>query len=672
MARQVAGRPGHKWRAVGFAAAAAMLAISIAPSGAAAQEEPDPRIGLDPGWLDAESAISNLEMLDHDDRPPGFFDPANPGSFAFAQSDIAFSGEHVFIGSFNGFNIYDISDPTDPVNVTNVVCPGGQGDVSVRGNLLFMSVEESRARVDCGTDPTVGTRFQGVRIFDISDITNPVQIAAVQTCRGSHTHSLLSDPDDSENLYVYVSGTAGVRPETTLAGCNNNPPDGENPSRWRIDVIQVPLAAPGTAAVVSGPRLFQDPETGALDGLQNAPPTPNHPSGAPWGPTPITDACHDITTFPEIGLAAGACEGNGILIDISDPVNPVRIDEVADPNFAYWHGATFTNDGSTIVFTDEWGGGTGARCRETDQPEWGANAIFDVVEGDMELASYYKLPVPQTLQENCVAHIGTLVPVPGRDIIAQGWYQGGISMFDFTDSANPQEIGFFDRGSISPTNLVLGGFWSVEWYNGQIYGAEIARGLDTFGLVPSEHLTAAEVGAAEEVHQDEFNAQHQTAYTWEPSFNVARARFDQLARTCTSTITDRRSGTLLIDEPTCLDGATINGAVVILPGGSLLSDGSQIRGGVAGIGGEALHLYDTDVRGAFTAIGMKHSVAVVDSSLHGVAVLTNNRTGDIETVVSDNTVRGLLVCSGNSPAPINLGAANDVRGLATGQCSSLD
>ena len=372
-------------------------------------------------------------------------------------SDLAFRGDHAFVGNFNGFNVYDVSDRANPVNVTNVVCPGGQGDLSVFGNLLFMSVEESRARVDCGTNPTVGTRFQGVRIFDISDVSNPVQVAAIQTCRGSHTHSLVDDPDDAENVYVYVSGTAGVRPASTLEGCNNNPANGENPSRWRIEVIKVPLAAPATAAVVSEPRLFTDPATGAIDGLQNAPQTPLHPSGIPWGPTPVTDACHDITTYPELGIAAGACEGNGILVDITDPENPVRISEVADPNFAYWHSATLSNDGSTVLFTDEWGGGTAARCRVTDRPEWGADAIFDVdAAGQMTFASYHKLPVPQTTQENCVAHNGSLIPVPGRDIMVQAWYQGGISLLDFTDSANPVEIGFFDRGPISPTGARAG------------------------------------------------------------------------------------------------------------------------------------------------------------------------------------------------------------------------
>ncbi|HZM32264.1 MAG TPA: hypothetical protein VFB77_17330 [Acidimicrobiales bacterium] len=586
-------------------------------------------------------------------------------------SDLAFSGTHAFVGNFNGFNIYDVSDPSAPDNVANVVCPGGQGDVSVHGNLLFMSVEESRARVDCGTNPAVGTRFQGVRIFDISNISNPVQVAAVQTCRGSHTHSIIDDPDDTENLYVYVSGTAGPRPATTLEGCNDNPANGENPSRWRIEVIKVPLAAPESAAIVGGPRLFTDPATGAIDGLQNAPTTPNHPSGMPWGPTPITDACHDITTFPEIGLAAGACEGNGILIDISDPENPVRTDEVADPNFAYWHSATFNNDGTKVIFTDEWGGGTAARCRETDQPQWGANAIFDIVDGQMQFASYYKLPVPQTTRENCVAHNGSLVPVPGRDIMSQAWYQGGVSLIDFTDSANPVEIAFFDRGPISPTALVLGGFWSAYWYNGNVFGSEIARGFDVFGLLPSGHLTEAEVVAAGEVQQGEFNAQHQSAFTWEPSRAVARARFDQLARTCTSRVTGRHAGPLVISGVTCLTGADVRGPVTV-PGGSiLLSLDSTIGGSLSATGASAVHLYTTTVRGPVTISGASGSVAVVDSTVVGPATLAGNVTGDVEPIIAGSTIRGPLACSGNSPAPIDLGATNTVSGPVSGQCTAI-
>ncbi|HEV7757354.1 MAG TPA: hypothetical protein VGO78_00125, partial [Acidimicrobiales bacterium] len=484
------------------AAAVALGAVALAPSGVGAQAAPDPREGLGAGWLDAQTASRNLELLAHHDKPAGFVDPANPGNFGFVTSDLAFSGDHAFVGNFNGFNVYDIADPTHPVNVTNVVCPGGQGDVSVHGDLLFMSVEETRARVDCGTDPSVGTRFQGVRIFDISDIANPVQVAAVQTCRGSHTHSLLVPPDDPDNVYVYVSGTAGVRPATTLAGCNNNPAAGENPSRWRIEVIKVPVAAPATAAVVAEPRLFTDPATGAVDGLQNTLPTPLHPSGMPWGPSPLTDACHDITTYPAIGLAAGACEGNGILIDISDPAHPVRIDEVSDPNFAYWHSATLSNDGRKVIFTDEWGGGTAARCRATDQPQWGADAVFDIVDGQMRFAGYQKLPAVQTVQENCVAHNGSLVPVPGRDIMVQAWYQGGISVIDVTDAAHPQEIAFFDRGPISATGLVLGGFWSAYWYNGVIVSSEISRGLDVFSLTPSGFISQNELDAAKSVHLD--------------------------------------------------------------------------------------------------------------------------------------------------------------------------
>ncbi len=671
MARDAVRGRSRRGRLVGLAAAAALMAGVLAPASAGAQAEDDPRVGLGAGWLDAETAISNLEQRAHHDKPAGFVDPANPGNFGFVTSDLAFAGDHAFVGNFNGFNIYDVSDPAAPVNVMNVVCPGGQGDMSVHGNLLFMSVEESRARVDCGTNPTVGTRFQGVRIFDISDIANPVQVAAVQTCRGSHTHSILDDPDDAENLYVYVSGTAGVRPATTLEGCNNEPATGANPSRWRIEVIKVPLAAPETATVVGGPRLFTDPATGAIDGLQNAPQTPLHPSGSPWGPTPITDACHDITTYPEIGLAAGACEGNGILIDISDPENPVRVDEVADPNFAYWHSATFNNDGTKVIFTDEWGGGTGARCRETDQPEWGANAIFDIVDGQMQFASYYKLPVPQTVQENCVAHNGSLVPVPGRDIMVQAWYQGGISLIDFTDSSNPVEIGYFDRGPISPTALVLGGFWSAYWYNGNVFGSEIARGFDVFGLLASPSLSDAEVAAAGEVQLAEFNPQHQSAFTWEPSFAVARARFDQLARTCTSTVTGRHNGPLAVSGVTCLDGATVSGPVTVAAGASLLSLDSTIAGPLSAAGASAVHLYTTTVRGPVSISGASGSVAVVDSTVRGPVSLANNTTGDIEPIVARSTVNGPLACSGNVPAPIDLGAPNTVRGPASGQCTGL-
>ena len=525
-------RSDHKFRRISRAlvlTAAVVLLVGIG-SGPAAADEPDPRIDLDPGWLNAETAISNLEHLAHLDKPPGFVDPANPGNFGFVTSDLAFHGNHAFMGNFNGFNIFDISDPTAPTVVTSVVCPGGQGDMSVHGNLLFMSVEESRARVDCGTNPTVGVRFQGVRIFDISNVAEP-GAGRRRPVVPRLPHPLAGRRPRRPRQRLRLRLRHRRRPSGLDVGrLQQQPADGENPSRWRIEVIQVPLATPSQAAVVSEPRLFTDPATGAINGLQNTLPTPLHPSGMPWGPAPITDACHDITTFPSLGIAAGACEGNGILVDISDPANPVRIDEVSDPNFAYWHSATLSNDGTKVVFTDEWGGGTGARCRVTDQPQWGANAIFDIVDGQMQFASYYKLPVPQTTRENCVAHNGSLVPVPGRDILSQAWYQGGISLMDFTDSSNPKEIAFFDRGPISATSLVLGGFWSAYWYNGHIYGSEIARGFDVFGLTPSAHMSASEIAAAGQVQLAQFNPQHQSMIVWAPSFAVARSYYDQLVR----------------------------------------------------------------------------------------------------------------------------------------------
>ena len=528
---------------------AAVVGVTIVLAGVlattAATQEPsptDPRVGLSPGLDNAGVAATGLELLAHRNKPAGFSDPNNPGAFGFVNSDLAFQGSFAFVGNFNGFQIYDISDPANPTLRTAVVCPGGQGEVSVYGNLLFMSVEESRGRVDCGTDPTVGTRFQGVRIFDISNLDSPVQVAGVQTCRGSHTHTLLKSPADDANLYVYVSGTAGVRPPSTLAGCLNAPPTNPDTSLWRIEVIRVPLAAPQNAAVVNMPRLFADPVTGAINGLQNAPPTPQHPSGMNWGPTPITDACHDITTYPEIGLAAGACEGNGLLLDISDPANPVRIEAVADPNYAYWHGATFSNDGTKVVFTDEWGGGTGARCRQTDQLNWGANAIFDIVDRQLVFRSYYKMPAVQTTQENCVAHLPSLIPVPGRDILVQAWYQAGASVMDFTDSANPKEIAYYDRGPISGTSLVLGGLWSAYYYDGAVYGSEIARGFDAWRLIPNAELSQNEIDAAAEVEMNRLTPQHQPQFVNLPSFAVARSYVDQLVRADDIHRADPRAG----------------------------------------------------------------------------------------------------------------------------------
>ena len=411
-----------------------------------------------------------------------------------------------------------------------MVCPGGQGDVSVYGNLLIMSVEQTRGRVDCGTGgveaPVSGERFRGVRVFDITDVRKPRQVAAVQTCRGSHTHTLVTDPKDKDNLYVYGSGTSTVRSGDELAGCSSaNPKDDPNTALFSIDVIQVPLAAPEKSRIVNRPRIFSDPATGAIAGLN-----PGGSQGPGAQPARVTNQCHDITVFPELGLAAGACAGNGILLDISDPVRPVRLDAVTDKNFAYWHSATFNNDGTKVIFTDEWGGGTRPRCRATDPPTWGADAIFDVVDRKLRFGGYYKMPAPQTDQENCVAHNGSLIPVPGRDIMVQAWYQGGLSVFDFTDSTKPFEIAYFDRGPLDAKQLFTAGYWSTYWYNGHIYGTEIARGLDVFKLTASEFLTENEIDAALSVKPGIFNAQQQMRVTWTPNPAVAKAYLDQLTR----------------------------------------------------------------------------------------------------------------------------------------------
>jgi hypothetical protein len=537
---------------IGLAVVAATLALPVAAT--AQVEAPDdlpaqpptmqdPRVGLSPGLENAGTAALGMELQAHLSKPPGWFNPANPGDFAFPNSDLAFQGDFAFVGGFNGIQIYDISDPAAPSLRTALVCPGGQGDVSVFGDLMFMSVEESRAKVDCTLDPPADatTRFRGVRIFDISNIDAPQQVAAVQTCRGSHTHTLVTDDEDPDNVFIYVQGTGGVRPATELAGCVETPnlsaipspleseePQNPDSSRWRIEVIKVPVDAPETAAVVNGPRLFSDGTR--INGLQNKPRTTNHPSGMTWSPRPVTDACHDITVYPELELAAGACEGNGLLIDISDPANPKRIAFVADKRFAYWHGATFSNDGKTVVFTDEWGGGTAARCRAADDLKWGANGVYDIIDGKLHWRSYFKIPPVQTTQENCVSHLPSLVPVPGRDVLVQAWYQGGASLIDFSDSSDPQEIGYFDRGPISSAGLVLGGFWSTYWYNGEAFGSEIARGFDVLGLTPTAELSANEIAAAREVQVDRLNVQHQDRLTWEPSFNVVRAFIDQAVR----------------------------------------------------------------------------------------------------------------------------------------------
>ena len=535
---------------------------------------PDPRVALRPGFLDAGEASLNMRLVASLSKPAGFFDPEHPAGrpmdreppgledaeelveefevepgsvndeenvdeerseprpslLNFANTDLVFAGDILVAGNYHGFNAYDISDPRFPVLLSSVVCPGGQGDVSIVGDLLIYSVEQTRGRLDCGlqgvAESSSQERFRGIRIFDVSDFRLPRQGAAVQTCRGSHTHTVVTDPDEDGNFYVYGSGTSRVRPGEELEGCSDDSPF-ENPETalFRIDVIQIPMGTPEDARIVSRPFVFRDPESGVIAGLWD---------GGDHGPdtqdTRETDQCHDITAFPEIGLAAGACSGNGLLLDISNPESPMRVHEVIDTRFAYWHSATFNNDGTKVLFTDEWGGGSRPRCRASDPINWGADAIYDIVDGQMQFRSHFKIPAPQTELENCVAHNGSLVPVPGRDIFVQAWYQGGISVIDFTDSSNPVEIAFFDRGPVDAQDLVMGGYWSAYWYRGLIYGTEIARGLDVFSLTPSEYLSENEITAASLSGHSISNPQQQRRHVWPAEPVIAKAYLDQLVR----------------------------------------------------------------------------------------------------------------------------------------------
>ncbi len=521
----------------------------------------DPRANLAAGFRDAEEAISNLRLVAALPKPTGFYDPENPAQLApriaedaeadeagdlvdtarpdireeededgnprfgergsllsFANTDMAFSGDLLVAGNYHGFNVYRLGDDGIPQLASSIVCPGGQGDVSIAGDLLLMSVQDSRARKDCGLQGIESNisdeRFRGLRIFDISDVTRPRQVGQVQTCRGSHTHSIVSA--DDQRLVVYNSGTSYVRDDRELPGCFER--GGDNTALFSIDVIEIPLADPAAARIVDSPRIFA--QDGRIAGLWRG---GDHGEGTQE--TRVTDQCHDITVFPSLNLAAGACSGNGIILDIADPLAPKRLDDVTDTGFAYWHSATFNNDGTKVLFTDEWGGGGRPRCQAGDPMTWGANAIYAIEDGKLAFRSLYKLPAPQSDVENCVAHNGSIIPVPGRDIFVQAWYQGGISVIDFTDAENPFEIAYFDRGPVDADQLITGGYWSAYWYNGRIYATEISRGLDVFALSPSDFLTAEEIAAAEAAQYDGgvFNPQTQTQVSWPEAASAAAA-----------------------------------------------------------------------------------------------------------------------------------------------------
>jgi hypothetical protein len=533
------------------------LSTSLAPMRFTAMPpSPDPRVGLRPGKIDstgrnitspAGEAAWNIRLVSNS--------PATEGFKGVTNSDLAFSGNYVYQGNYNGYQVWDVSNPSRPRLATSFLCPASQSDVSVYKNILFVSSESAAGRLDCGTQGDTAVvshhRIRGIRIFDITDVNKPKYLANVQTCRGSHTHTVVSDPRDANNIYIYISGSSQVRPEGELTGCSDlAPSNNPNASNFRIEVIKVPLADPSKATLVSAPRIFQDlaaaPRAAARlaqDSAESAARGGGRGGrggagrggrgggggGAPQirqGPT----QCHDITVYPAIGLAGGACGGYGLLLDIRDVANPVRIDAAADSNYSFWHSATFSNDGAKILFTDEWGGGSAPRCRSTDKYEWGANALFTIEGRKMHFKSYYKMPAAQTTLENCVAHNGSLIPVPGREVMVQGWYQGGISVFDWSDVSNPKEIAYFDRGPVDDTRLRSAGSWSVYWYNGYLISSEINRGLDIFELIPSTLLTQNEIDAAKTVRLDYLNAQEQPKFVWPPSFAMSRAFVDQLER----------------------------------------------------------------------------------------------------------------------------------------------
>jgi len=579
------------------------LAAQSKSSGTTTPAKQDPRIGLKAGWFDAGQAAWNMHLVSTTPPSPQFMNKDTAGDFKYINSDLSFRGTYAIQGNFNGVQIWDISNPKIPKLYKAFVCPGSQSDVSVFRNLLFVSGEALNGRTDCGTQGVTDTvshdRLRGIRVFDATDLANPKPVADVQTCRGSHTHTVVTQPGDTDNVYIYVSGSAPVRSPNELSGCAVGSVDSTpNTALFRIEVIQVPLAHPEQAHIVNSPRIFEGltapkrhgdaPEDSleakkevdstraaggyvvtfegrdiilgnqfvatALDSIVKARGGTGAPTGADSAtlrtnaltivtgriqanrrrqgfiPNSGPTQCHDITVYPAIGYAGGACGGYGLLLDIHDAANPKRVSAAADSNFSFWHSATFNNDGTKILFTDEWGGGLQPRCRDTDKPEWGADAIFTLSDTTMAFKSYYKLPVAQTRNENCVAHNGTLIPVPGRDIMAQGWYQGGVSVFDWTDAAHPKEIAFFDRGPMDSTKLVGAGSWSAYWYNGYIVSSEIARGLDIFELTPNSLLTQNEIDAAKLVHFDYLNAQDQQKLVWPASFVVARAYVDQLAR----------------------------------------------------------------------------------------------------------------------------------------------
>ncbi len=401
-----------------------------------------------------------------------------PASIAATiNTDIAFQGNYAYVGNYGGFSIYDIKNPKKTSVVSSVVCPGSQMDLSVYGDLLFASVDSSRSDDSCSSTSqpaSVKESWEGIRIFDVKDKKNPKYIKSVETDCGSHTHTLVPDKKHG-NVYLYVSS---YNPSASFPDCL--------PPHDKISIVKVPLGDPTSASVVATPVVFPDGGNESQPGLALP-----------------TSGCHDITAYVEKGIAAGACMGDGVLFDIRNPEDPKVTARITDPNFAFWHSATFNNAGTKVVFTDELGGGGAATCNEATGPNRGADAIYDIVNGQLVFKNYYKIPRYQADSENCVAHNGSLIPVKGRDIMVQAWYQGGASVWDFTDSAHPEEIGYFERG---PAAEGSGGFWSAYYYNGYIYASDFNRGFDVI------KINDRRTNSANGVQVDRLNTQTQGSY----------------------------------------------------------------------------------------------------------------------------------------------------------------
>ena len=546
-----------------------LLATVVTPTLSSAQSYPsktDPRSTLKSGRFDAGEAALNMRLVSFS-KKPAQFDTVQ--GLKFINSDMAFATGYAYQANFAGFTIWDSSDPAKPVVASVVKCITSQGDPSIWGNLLFISAEGAGNRNDCGDGGVQEPKdhMAGVRIFDVSNKKAPKLIKNVQTCKGSHTHTIVPSPTDKNIIYIYVSGQQQARPETELAGCKNgtDPADPTN-SMYQLDIIKVPVKNPEQAVVIPGARIFTGLDGGGECKQFCAPVNPNRADGRGRGGAPGDSAssaaaarvstgprnCHDVTAYPSLNLLAAACSTHSILVDIRNPEKPVRLDALTDTNnFQGRHTAAFSNDGKKLVQTDEWGGGTGPMCQAGSMIELGGNTIISVdAKKKQAQKAYFKLPSAQSAEENCVSHNGGIIPVPGRDLYVQGWYQGGVDVMDFTDQDKAFEIAYFDRGSIDPPAVVdvpaaagaaqaaggrgrggtIGGSWGAYYWNGYIYSSELDRGMDVYELLPSEHLSANEIAAAKLVTFTEYNPQSQPKMTWPPAFVVVRSYLDQLVR----------------------------------------------------------------------------------------------------------------------------------------------